>query len=160
MTDIESEDGFSLPRLIKALGRKPVILCVEDNDISGQLVIDILLDYCTVVYSPSGEEALKLVINNSYDLILMDIGLGEGMNGIETTKAIRQVRGYENVPVAAVTGYLVLYSKEMLSEAGIDYYLAKPFTKSELLNLIQDILIKCIYYAGPTNIPDTPIGAP
>lgn len=159
MTDEEQEDEFSLPKLILSFGRKPTILCVEDNEINAQLIVEILEDYCDIKYTAEGESAIKLAGRYQYDLILMDIGLGNGMNGIEATKAIHKVPGNEDIPVAAVSGYLLSYKKEELSDAGIDYYLAKPFTKKELLNLVQDILIKSIFSA-PQSFPDTPIGAP
>ncbi|MHC1706389.1 MAG: response regulator [Bacteroidales bacterium] len=159
MSPDENDNGFSLPKLIGNFGRKPHILCVEDNEINAQLIQQILNEYCEVDWAPIGEKALEMVKIDQFDLILMDLGLGSGMDGVETTEKIHKIPGYEQIPVAAVSGYLLSYSKETLSEAGIDYILAKPFTRMQLLNLVQDILIKQIYSA-PESFPDTPIGAP
>lgn len=159
MAQTDNHDEFSLPKLILNFGRKPLILYVEDNNINAQLITEILNNYCIVVIAESGEKALEMVVQNNYDLILMDLGLGNGMNGLETTEKIHKITGYDQIPVAAVSGYLLNYSKEALIEAGIDYYLAKPFTRIQLLNLIQDILIRN-YFSAPQSFPDTPIGAP
>ena len=159
MNSDQNEDSFSLPKLINTLGRKPMVLCVEDNEINAMLVKEILNDYCTIFHVTNGEEAVISTCNSLFDLILMDINLGDGMNGIETSRMIRNRPEYQTVPVAAVTGYLATLGNDEMMDAGIEYHLAKPFARFELLNLIQNILIKSIYSA-PGSLPEVPIGAP
>ncbi len=51
---------------------------------------------------------LMMVQTNDYDLVLMDVGLGDGIDGIETTKQIRQLNkasNFFNLPIIAVTGH-------------------------------------------------------
>ena len=70
----------------------------------------------------------------------MDINLGTGMNGIEVTKRIRQLPGYANVPVIAVTGYALFGDKEKLLSDGLTEYLPKPFDANELITIINKVL--------------------
>lgn len=159
MTNDIEENTFSISRLILTYGRKPLILYVEDNDSNALLVATFLADYSLVDCASSGLEALQLASQKQYDLILMDIGLGIGMDGVQTTREIRKLPGYEVTPVAAVTGFILAREKEKVLSAGLDYYLSKPFQRNELINLIQEILIKLIYSA-PESSPNIPINAP
>jgi CheY-like chemotaxis protein len=159
MNSNDEEDIFSISRLILTFGRKPTVLCVEDNELNAQLVSVYLEDYCLVDCASSGIEAIRLSSLKQYDLILMDIGLGAGMDGIETSKEIRQIHEYESTPIAAVTGFILAQEKDKVLSAGLDYYLGKPFQKDEILHLIQEILIKLIYSA-PESYPNVPINAP
>ncbi len=60
----------------------------------------------------TGAEALELLDKTKFDLILMDINLGRGLSGIEVTKQIRLMKGYEDVPIVAMTAYAMLGDKE------------------------------------------------
>lgn len=75
-----------------------------------------------------------------YELILMDINLGVGMTGVEASKEIRNIRGYENTPIIAVTGYAMDSDiREFLAE-GLTSVLPKPFEKKEIIELIHTYL--------------------
>ncbi|MCL5027927.1 MAG: PAS domain S-box protein [Bacteroidetes bacterium] len=87
-----------------------------------------------------GEDAIELVKNKKYDLILMDINLGYGKSGVETTLEIKNISGYENIPIVALTAYAMHSDKEYFLSIGLTHYLAKPFEKSDLINLIEQIL--------------------
>ena len=84
---------------------KPKILYVEDDIIS--------LDYITLVLKSAYEidtafkvkTALELVYKNKYDLLLLDINLGRGIDGVELMQQIRQIDFYKNIPIVAVTAY-------------------------------------------------------
>jgi CheY-like chemotaxis protein len=70
----------------------------------------------------------------------MDIDLGMGMNGLETANLIKHIRGYKNIPVVAVTAYAMLGDREKFIAAGCTEYLAKPFNRNALIELISRVL--------------------
>jgi CheY-like chemotaxis protein len=69
----------------------------------------------------------------------MDIDLGMGINGIETTQRIRKIPGYEKIPIVAVTAYAMTGDKEKFLAAGCSHYIAKPFPKDKLVSLVKEI---------------------
>lgn len=87
-----------------------------------------------------GDDAIEMVKNKKYDLILMDINLGYGKSGVDTSLEIKNVSGYENIPIVALTAYAMQSDKEYFLSLGLTHYLAKPFEKSDLINLIEQIL--------------------
>ena len=88
----------------------------------------------------TGEEALEKVTQKQYSVILMDIDLGRGISGIETTKHIRKIVGYEDLPIVAVTALAMQGQKEMFLEEGCSHYVSKPYDAKTLLSLIKELL--------------------
>ncbi|MBK9097755.1 MAG: response regulator [bacterium] len=78
-------------------------------------------------------------MKKKYDIILMDINLGKGMSGVETTREIRKIESYKDVPIVAITGFAMRGDREEFIQAGCTDYLSKPFTRSKLLKLISEI---------------------
>lgn len=79
------------------------------------------------------KDALLEAKNSNYNLILMDISLGQGISGIELLKSFRQIEFYKNVPVIAVTAHAMVGDREKFLREGFDDYLSKPFSKADLL---------------------------
>ncbi|MCX6284656.1 MAG: PAS domain S-box protein [Bacteroidetes bacterium] len=118
----------------------PWVLLVEDNLVNKELTEFFLRKVCRLEYAPDGAAAIQMVKAKKYHAILMDINLGYGMNGIETTREIRKVEGYKDIPVIAVTGYTMSGDKDMLIAQGCTHYLAKPFDQASILELMKEIL--------------------
>lgn len=117
----------------------PNILHVED-DMLGRKVVKVLLKKeCNVTDVEDGETALALASKNKYDLVLMDINL-RGISGIETAQAMRTLPGYQDIPIVAVTAYAMVGDKEEFLRNGCSHYLSKPFTKENLIKVIQEAL--------------------
>ena len=91
-------------------------------------------------YAPDAATALEMARDNDYNVILMDIHLGYGMNGIEAIREIRQIPRHLKTPVIAVTGYTMDEDKEQLYAVGCNRHLAKPFDKKALLTMVQEVL--------------------
>ncbi len=115
------------------------ILLVEDNQINRDIVQLFLKDICKVDFAINADEALAMVKEKPYQIILMDINLGLGMNGIEAAKQIRTYDGYAETPIVAVTGYAQPSDKKNFLENGCTHYLAKPFSKKQLTELVQNL---------------------
>ena len=117
------------------------ILIVEDNDINAK-VLDLMLrgldfDYSTA-FAENAEAALSAAEEGMYDLVLMDINLGDGqMTGTEVMKILKEKESYKSVPIYAVTCYSLPGDKEKFLNEGFDKYIAKPIDKAQLLTEIQ-----------------------
>ncbi len=111
------------------------VLEVEDNPLNMELVIELLTMHGFTVHSAiDGEEAIKKIEKEVYDLILMDIEL-PGIDGIEVTKIIKAK--YKNIPVIALTSYAMKGDKERFINAGFDDYVSKPLVVSDFLKKIE-----------------------
>ncbi|MCL6098145.1 MAG: PAS domain S-box protein [Bacteroidetes bacterium] len=115
----------------------PCVLMVEDN-ISNRTITKLFLkNRYEITEAADGITALALASKKQFDLVLMDINLGEGIDGIETMKRLRDLKGYKNVPVIAVTAYVMSGDRARLLECGFDAYVPKPFTKEILIDAIR-----------------------
>ena len=123
------------PNLIKQ--KLSEILYVEDNEMNYILMKRFLKDRYIVVNASNGEIAIELISKKIYPIILMDINLGSGMNGIDTLKIIKQDVRYSKIPVVAVTGYALPSDRDRLLDNGFNNIITKPFTKEEIINLIM-----------------------
>lgn len=115
------------------------LLLVEDNEVNMQLSIAYLKNLYKVDWALDGAAAIKMAKEKRYDAILMDINLGPGMDGLQAARAIRSQKGCETIPIIALTGYTLFGDKERLIEGGCTDYLAKPFTKPAILQLLEAI---------------------
>jgi PAS domain S-box-containing protein len=116
-------------------GKKSLLL-VEDNKTNKVLVKRFLRDHFTVSEASNGSESIMLAGKNRFDVILMDINLGTGMNGIQTITEIRKNPFYKNSTIIAVTGYALAGEREKILSAGFSGYISKPFTKEQLLDTL------------------------
>ena len=131
--DEEVEKEFKLTTL-------PEILMVDDDSTSREITRLFLNNICKVNFAYSGEEALKLVDKKTYKLILMDINLGNGLSGIETTIKIKKISAYKNTPIVALTAFAMVGEKDEFLRSGCTHYLSKPFMKKDLIELVSNIL--------------------
>ncbi|GAB4290247.1 MAG: hypothetical protein Kow0098_08710 [Ignavibacteriaceae bacterium] len=118
----------------------PAILLVEDDEMNRNVISRYLKGFFHLDMAESGEEALKKADGKIFDLVLMDIGLGGNMNGLEVTKILRTKKGYENVPIVAVTAFAMVGDRERFIQHGCTHYISKPFTKNEIISLLNTIL--------------------
>ena len=119
---------------------KKNILLVENDIYSVKVIAYFLKDSFNVDHAPDGLTALKLAQSKKYSIILMDIDLGIGMNGLETANKINRIPGLENLPIVAVTAYALPGDREKFLAKGCTHYISKPFKKDEILTLLNDII--------------------
>ena len=117
------------------------ILLVEDNLLNQKVVMFNLKKYdYDITAVTNGLDAIEAVINNQFDLVLMDIMLPE-MNGYEVTENIRNFedkKGIKDpVPIIALTANTLDNDREKCINIGMNEYLSKPFTAVELLEKIE-----------------------
>lgn len=118
------------------------ILVVED-DRTNQMVIRSMLKKRAhnIDIANNGREALEMLIERKYDVILMDIQMPE-MDGIDTTLKIREKEKNTNIhiPIIALTAYAIQGDKEKFLSAGMDNYISKPVKVDELYNIIKETM--------------------
>lgn len=121
------------------LGFKPKLLVVDNDESSRDIIKLYLKDICETEFAESGEKGFRIVNEKKFDVILMDINLGKGMSGVETTKEIRKIESYKNIPIVAITGFAMRGDREEFIQAGCTHYLSKPFSRAKLFKLLKEI---------------------
>ena len=111
------------------------VLVVDDNAINLNVVSGLLrLSGVRAETAGSGEEALRKVKEEEYDIVFMD-HMMPVMDGVETAKKMRE-EGVK-APIIALTANAVKSAKEMLLSAGMDDFLSKPIVKEELNGILR-----------------------
>jgi CheY-like chemotaxis protein len=117
------------------------ILIVEDNPVNQKLIAFLLARAgYTYEVAENGADALQRLDRSQFKLVLMDMMMPV-MNGYDATKAIRANPKLKNLPVIALTANAMKGEDEKCRAAGCSDYLAKPYSKDQILNAIS-ILIK------------------
>lgn len=115
------------------------ILIVEDTIIAQKVIKKQLTDHgCVVDTASNGDEALKKALTVRYDIILMDIGLGNGPDGFSVALEIKKQSQINNTtPIMAVTshGEPEYYHKAIF--VGMEGYFSKPFTPTDAMTIIE-----------------------
>ena len=117
------------------------ILVVEDNAMN-QMVIKMITKKwlnTTVEFANNGEEGLKKLTENDYDIILMDLQMPV-MDGYEATIAIRNGEAGEHkkeIPIIALTADVMESTKTRVIEIGMNKYLSKPVDKDTLFEIVK-----------------------
>ena len=124
----------------KKPNKTPLVLLVEDNHVNKHLIELFLKPDFKMEHAFEGAEAVKMAEKVRYDAILMDINLGSGMDGIQATKLIKRIPGYEDVPIIAVTGYTMLGDREKLLSEGCTHYISKPFKRADFQAVVKDAI--------------------
>lgn len=119
-------------------GPAPNILIVENDEINLKHMVYVLKDWCTVDTAKNGREAVYKAGQVIFDAILMDINLGTGPNGMDTAKSIREINGYTDTPIIAVTANAMKGHREEFLANGCSHYLSKPFSADELKKLVAE----------------------
>jgi PAS domain S-box-containing protein len=118
------------------------VLLVEDDKIN-QILAKRLLDKQghEVTIADNGQIAVEMVGKMLYDLILMDIQMPV-MDGMEATKRIRTIPGYEDVPIIALTAYAIKGDRDRFLAMGMDEYISKPIDMERFYKVVNHLLRK------------------
>ena len=114
------------------------VLVVEDNVINQKVAVRLLERLgCRVDVTANGREAVTLLTQLAYDMVLMDCQMPE-MDGFAATAVIRQREAStgQHVPIIALTANAMQGDRERCLAAGMDGYLAKPITADALYAVI------------------------
>lgn len=119
------------------------LLVAEDHPINSMFIERLLRKHGFTVHCvQNGEEVLKAVAKQRYDLILMDIAMPV-LDGVETTKRLRAAQNMQtprDVPIIAMTAHAMKGDKENFLGQGMDDYIGKPIQARLLLRLLDQYL--------------------
>lgn len=114
-----------------------ILLIDDDSDLRESLASFLSLENHNVEQVGNGEDALQLLENFKFDVLILDWGL-PGIQGVDVLRRFRSAGG--NTPVIFLTGRNDIFSKEAGFDTGADDYLTKPFEVRELAARIRSLL--------------------
>jgi len=117
-----------------------LILIIEDNEKNRKLARDVLqVKGYKTIESETAEEGLKLALENSPALILMDIQL-PGMDGITAMKQLKADATTKSIPIIAVTASAMTHNRTTMLAEGFDGYQTKPISLKDFLGEVERVL--------------------
>ena len=112
------------------------ILLVEDNEINQEVAIGQLEDAEAFVdLAENGEIALRMIRDNDYDAVLMDMQMPV-MDGVEATRVIRKDPRFGTLPIIAMTANAMAADRVLCLEAGMNDHIAKPIDPDQLFGVL------------------------
>ena len=123
----------------REIGAGRTALVVDDvADVTEMLAVVLTHAGYEVTTAASAPAALNFARERHFDVIISDIGMPE-MNGYQLAREVRQLPGYEQTPMVAVTGYSMFDDKERSKKAGFSAHMTKPIDPRALLDLIEQL---------------------
>lgn len=118
------------------------LLVLEDNPDSGELLKTLLDDRYDVTLCSSFDAALDALQRTRFDILLLDINLGERRTGADLLRAARKLPGYDRVPAIACTAYATDNGRgdSWYEDAGFNGYVRKPFEIDDLFETLARVL--------------------
>ena len=127
----------SSPRTSSARAR---ILAVEDNPATRSLLTHWLSAQYDVVLAGRPEEAIEIARKARFDLLLFDINLTSALTGVDLLREVRTDPAHADTPAIALTVYALQTDKEHFLRSGFDYYLSKPLTRQDLMEVVEQAI--------------------
>lgn len=121
---------------LRSFGKRRILLA-EDNPINQAVALDMLDTIgLTADVAENGQEAIIRAANEHYDLIFMDMQMPV-MGGLEATREIRRLSGYEGVPIIAMTANAFESDRQACLAAGMSDFLGKPVVPDALFRTLH-----------------------
>ncbi|MGK5092240.1 ATP-binding protein [Deltaproteobacteria bacterium TL4] len=133
--DLWRDFSYELPK-----NPLPRILLVENDSDCQELTKCFIESFCQLDIVSNGEEALEKAKSKQYEVVLLDINLGTGIDGREVTRQLRKMPDYQNTSIIALTAYAMKGDKKQFLKEGMNDYLSKPYSKQHLVLLIKRLL--------------------
>lgn len=122
--------------------RRPLNVLVADDHPANRHLIARILEKRghSMSFANNGHQVLTLFDEGSFDVILMDVQMPE-MDGCQATVSIRERERetQSHVPIIAITAHAMQGDRENCLAAGMDAYLSKPISATELITLVDSL---------------------
>jgi len=115
------------------------ILIVEDVALNRDLLIQLLEDRYRLIIAEDGASAIERAIDESPDLILMDLSLPR-LDGWEATRRLKANRALGRIPIVALSAHAMRAHEERALESGCDAFLTKPIDETLLYSTLARYL--------------------
>ncbi|MGE0433360.1 MAG: transporter substrate-binding domain-containing protein [Planctomycetota bacterium] len=138
--------GLEVSRRTRIHGRKDLlqrnvarlrgahVLLVEDNEVNRELAVELLTSHgVRVDVAVNGREAVDRVQAVAFDGVLMDCQMPV-MDGYEATRAIRQLPGFDQLPILAMTANVMSTDRERAGQAGMNDHIGKPIHVAQMFS--------------------------
>lgn len=119
--------------------KKPKLLILEDDEIIKQVYHALFsktnefeLNFCK-----NDTELAKELTKQHFDLFLIDLGLGEGKDGVEVIRDLRQMEEYKTTPILVITAYTTMKDERDCLIAGATKFIRKPFDNTKIRDQIK-----------------------
>lgn len=114
------------------------VLMVEDDYINIFMMQKNFESLFDVTYAKNSAEAFHFLNHHTYDLVLMDINLGEeNINGVDILQKMREDNRHAQTKAFAVTGYVMDGDREKYLGLGFDEHFPKPLSRDVLISAIE-----------------------
>jgi CheY-like chemotaxis protein/nitrogen-specific signal transduction histidine kinase len=135
---ITQPEPAPIKRTISKTQQSKYIVYVEDDPINAHLMEAIIKKMTNhrLVIAKTGNEGLKLILEQLPDLVLLDLGLPD-MDGYEILEQMRAHPQARKIPAIAMTAKAMMDDIERGEKAGFDDYIVKPARAAELLKSIE-----------------------
>ncbi|BBD07170.1 ATP-binding protein [Desulfovibrio ferrophilus] len=125
----------------KRLPSMPLKVLLADDDWISSMAVQRQLEKagCSVTSVADGQAVLDVLHQDNFDVVVMDVQMPI-MDGLEATKAIRARRAGDDkkdIPIVALTAYAMPGDEEMMLQAGMNEYVAKPFKIQDLRDALE-----------------------
>jgi two-component system, cell cycle response regulator DivK len=121
---------------------KKKILVIDDKEENRRLVKKVLgFHGYLVIEADSGEKGIDISQAELPDLILMDIRLREGIDGIEATRRIKALPDLKHIPILAITASVGPEDIQRALDSGCSGFIRKPIDIDEFPKQIEQFLI-------------------
>lgn len=94
-----------------------------------------------IKFAVSFEDAQPMLLNNKFDFIIMDINLQGEYNGLDALKIIKTMPALSDIPIIAVTAYVLPGDKEKFIAAGFDDFISKPIFREKMMESLEKIFL-------------------
>ncbi len=132
-----TEPGQNISASLSTEQGSGTILLAEDNEINQLITVELLKNKgYTVDVAANGKEAIRMMKEKAYDMVLMDIQMPI-MDGLTATTKIRSLKGFEHVPIVAMSAHAMSGDKELSLQHGMNDHLSKPIVPSVLYESVE-----------------------
>jgi twitching motility two-component system response regulator PilG len=133
----QTSNSILHPEVKPSVSKTPKIICIDDS----QGILDTIKDYLgnenyETVMVANPMECLPSLFTSKPDLILLDLSMPK-MNGNRLCQILRTSPLFKQVPIIIVSGNTNLLNQEKIEAIGANDYLPKPFTKEDLLLMVN-----------------------
>jgi CheY-like chemotaxis protein len=119
---------------------KKILIVDDQSEIRELLDMTLKSDDYDIFQAESGQKAIDIAKKEKPDLIIMDIAIPGGTEGIEITRTLKNDPDTKNSKIIMLTGRGIDTNRKKSLDAGADDFFAKPFSPLALIKKVEEVL--------------------